>query len=489
MTPLPNHSLPSRIGFPKGLFTRTYTIRENRRASVAYHTPSQAMAFLEDDSAAIWDLLYRAHGRFQPALDYMLQRGTWEGNPEQEARAALAAFVEHLWQGQLVQIPGIAPAPRPNVPARRQAYDVAQDPDVQVAQVMADHHICYGLVLETTYRCNERCVHCYLPDQTNLRELSLPQIDALLGEFASLGGFAIQLTGGETLVRRDFASILALVKKHRLMPSIVSNLTLLQDEVLQAIADAYPKSVGCSIYSARPELHDAVTRLPGSFQRSIRAVRLLRERGVPVIIKTPLLKDTAPHWSEIPKLAAELGVEYQLDLSITAKNDGGLSPLAQRVEDPALLREIFSAEFYHLYVRDESMAQLAATPSPDASLCGAGAAGLAISPDGTIRPCIGLTTPLGHFPEDSLSWVWNESPFFHEFGAIRLRDITPCRDCADLMYCSRCPGAWQAERGDFRHPSPYTCTLAKAWAATQRACPPATFFNPKVEQRKGGEDL
>ena len=411
------------------------------------------------------------------------------GRPEQEARAVLAGFIEHLWQAQLVQIPGIAPAPRPNIPTRRQAYDVTQDPDVQVGQFMADHHICYGLVLETTYRCNERCVHCYLPGQTHLPELSLPQIDALLAEFASLGGFSIQLTGGETLVRRDFADILTLVKKHRLMPSIISNLTLLHDEVLQAIADAYPKSVGCSVYSARPELHDAVTCLPGSFQKSIRALRLLRERGVPVIIKTPLLKATAPYWSEIPKLAAELGVEYQLDLSITAKNDGGLSPLAQRVEDPALLREIFSAEFYHLYVRDEPMAQLAARASPEASLCGAGAAGLAISPDGAIRPCIGLNTPLGRFPEDSLSGVWHESPFFQEFGAIRLRDITPCRDCADLMYCSRCPGAWQAEHGDFRRPSPYTCTLAKAWAQTQRACPPATLFNSKVEQRKGGENL
>lgn len=480
---------PPRISFPEGLFTRTYTTRKNKRASVAYHTPSQSMAFLEDDSAIIWDLLYQAHGQFQPALDYMLAHGTWEGDPVQEASAALTGFVEHLWQAQLVQIPGTAPAPRPNVPTKRQAYDVSQDPDLQVGQFMADHHFCYGLVFETTYRCNERCVHCYLPDQTHLPELSLSQIDALLGEFASLGGFSIQLTGGETLVRRDFTDILKLVKKHRLMPSITSNLTLLGDEVLQAIVDAYPKSVGCSIYSARPELHDAVTCLPGSFQKSIRAVRLLRERGVPVVIKTPLMKATAPYWREIPQLADELGVEYQMDLSITAKNDGGLSPLAQRVEDPTLLRDIFSAEFYHLYVRDEPMSHLAASIAPDASLCGAGAAGLAISPDGTIRPCIGLSTPLGRFPYDSLASVWNESPFFKEFGATRLRDVTPCRDCADLMYCSRCPGAWQAEHGDYRRPASYTCTLAKAWAATQRAGTPVTLFNPKVDQQKGDKNL
>ncbi len=464
-----NFTLPPRITFPAGLFSRTYTTTDGKRASVVYHTPSQSMAFLEDDSASIWDRLYQADGQFQPALDYMLAHGTWEGNPEQEARTVLTGFIEHLWQAQLVRIPSIASPSRPDKPSKRQAYDVAQDPDLQVGQFMADNHICHGLVFETTYRCNERCVHCYLPGQTHLPELTLPQIDDLLAEFASLGGFSILLTGGETLVRRDFKDILALVKKHRLMPSIVSNLTLLQDDVIEAIADAHPKSVGCSIYSARPELHDAVTCLPGSFEKSVRALRILREHGVPVILKTPLLKATAPHWREIPELAAKLGGEYQLDLSITAKNDGGLSPLAQRVEDPVLLREIFSSEFYHLYVRDEPMAQLAAKPSPDASLCGAGAAGLSIGPDGTIRPCIGLNLPMGRFPKDSLTKIWRESPFFQEFGSIRLKDITPCRDCADLMYCSRCPGAWHAEHGDFRRPAAYTCTLAGAWAETQRA--------------------
>ena len=253
-----------------------------------------------------------------------------------------------------------------------------------------------------------------------------------------------------------------------LVTSITTNLTLLNDDILSAIVELAPRSVGCSIYAARPELHDAVTLVKGSFERSVRAIRLLRAAGIPVITKSPLMKTTAPHWRETEALAKDLRCEYQFDLSITAKNDGKLSPLAHRVEDREVLNDIFSSRYYKLYVGDELMSTMAG-PSPEASLCGAGASGLAVSPDGTIRPCIGLNIALGQWPKNSLEDVWHKSPFFAEFGAIKLRDISPCNTCPELAFCSRCPGAWLAEHGDYRKPSPYTCELARAWASVQRA--------------------
>jgi radical SAM protein with 4Fe4S-binding SPASM domain len=189
------------------------------------------------------------------------------------------------------------------------------------------------------------------------------------------------------------------------------------------------------------------------------------------------MKTTAPHWREIEALAKELGCEYQFDLSITAKNDGKLSPLAHRVEDRKVLNDIFSSRYYKLYVGDEPMATMAG-PSPEASLCGAGSSGLAVSPNGTIRPCIGLNIALGKWPTNSLGEVWHKSPFFAEFGAIKLRDISPCNTCPELSFCSRCPGAWLAEHGDFRKPSPYTCELARAWASVQRGGGRTDFSSP-----------
>ena len=98
----------------------------------------------------------------------------------------------------------------------------------------------------------------------------------------------------------------------------------------------------------------------------------------------------------------------------------------------------------------------------------AGAAGLCISPDGLVRPCIGLNVPLGRWPGTTLTEIWNTSKFFAEFGAIRLRDIEECRDCKDFVFCSRCPGAWHAEHGDYCKPTSYACKLAHTWADVQR---------------------
>ena len=131
-----------------------------------------------------------------------------------------------------------------------------------------------------------------------------------------------------------------------------------------------------------------------------------------------------------------------------------------------VLQDIFASRYYKLYMRDEAMFTLT-RPSADAGLCGAGAAGLCISPDGTIRPCIGLNVALGRWPEKRLSEIWQTSPFFSEFSAIRLRDIRECGSCPDFAYCSRCPGAWHAEHGNFSKPTAYACKLARAWRSAQ----------------------
>jgi len=249
------------------------------------------------------------------------------------------------------------------------------------------------------------------------------------------------------------------------LPSITTNLTLLDDSLLEAIAQAAPYSVGCSVYSARPELHDAITRVKGSLAKTMAAVAKLRERGIPVILKTPLMRDTAPHWREIETLAHDADCANQFDLHITAQNDGGSSPLAQRVTDPDVLHDIFSSSYYKLRINDEPMVEMVGV-DPDATICGAGAAGLALSPDGTIRPCIGLTNPLGLFPDESLESVWNDSPFFAQWATLKLKDIDPCGQCPKLPWCSKCPGAWQAEHGDVVRPTDYTCQLAGAWKSS-----------------------
>ncbi len=390
------------------------------------------------------------------------------------AQAAQSA-IEDLQSSNLIV--GASGEATPNVLCVAREADPEQNPEIEIGQFMADSHVLYSLVLELTYRCNERCVHCYLPSDTRTAELTTEQIRVLLNEFKELGGMQLQLTGGELFTRRDILEILDIVKSCGFVLSIISNLTLMTDDILHKLIEIYPRSVGCSIYGATAELHDSITNIKGSFEKSVRSIRALRSAGIPVVIKSPLLHSTAPHWLELEQLAQDLDCEYQFDLSITAKNDGGLSPVSHRVEDTAVLKDIFASRYYKLYAGDEPMSALV-NPSTEAGLCGAGAAGLCVSPDGTVRPCIGLNVSLGSWPKKTLMEIWHTSTFFKEFGSIRLQDIEECRDCTDFAYCSRCPGAWHAEHGDFCKPTSYACKLAHTWADVQRG---------QAASRKGDE--
>jgi len=456
----------NKIQIPGDLFSRTYGLKSDCLNSIIYRTRNQTVAILEGDSAAVWQLIWESNGEIDGALNYITRNGTFSQNAETEAAAVLRQFIAGLFQRKMLG----EEIPQSNVTqinTLRGSVNSNENLQARFAQKLADNHIFYSLVFETTYNCNERCVHCYLPENTSITNLALPQVDGLFKEFHDLGGFTVLLTGGELLTRPDILEIFALVKKYRFLPSIVSNLTLLDDETLAAIIGLNPKSIGCSIYSTRPELHDAITKVPGSLEKSLISIKRLRDAGLPVVIKTPLMKATAPYWRELSALAVELGCAIQFDFSITAGNDGNLSPLAQRVTDTALIREIFTSEYFDLSIFNEQLAE-ARGPNPEAGLCGAGAIGLTIGPQGEIRPCIGLCLPIGEYPRDSLVEVWNNSPFFGEFSKLHAADVKECRECADFAYCIRCPGVWLAEHGSYTRPNEYTCFLGRQLADAQR---------------------
>lgn len=461
------------VRIPSGVFSHTLDLGEAGVRSIAYNTCFQTVSLLEDESARVWNLLYEANGVSRNALDYILQNGEFESDPLSEAATTLEEFARELAANGLVELPGISSTSSgrlsvPCEPGRGLADEEAVQTEMAYARLAADHHRFYSLVLELTYRCNETCVHCYCPGDRLTQELTLFQIEKLLDEFQTLGGFALQLTGGEIFVRSDIRQLLRSLERRKLLVSITSNLTLLDDERADLVASLYPKWVGCSIYSADPDLHDSVTRVPGSFRRSIAAIRRLRARGIPVALKTPVLASTAAGWRDVAALAADLGCGSQFDLNITARNDGDISTTSHRLKDEALIADILRNAYPSLFFGDERPAD-AKESACEPILCGAGATGLLVAPDGWIRPCIALPTKLGRWPSDSLETIWKTSGFFREWSSKSLKSIEKCGTCGFVKHCIRCPGSWIAEKGEPIQPLDYSCRLSEIRSFVQRA--------------------
>lgn len=445
------------IVIPRGVFTRTYEFSDET-VSVAYHTPSQSVALFEGHSARVWKLLHENRGATEQALAYITANGAFEGDPGIDARNDLNSFLDELstlgligdGTGGCLEIAS----------SSRHGVEAGDETERQINQIMAEHRIMFSLVLELTYRCNEKCVHCYCPQNHKQAELSTSDLITLLDEFETLGGLQLQLTGGELFIRKETRDLLRHLQQRHFLVSMISNLTLMDEELLDLIEAVHPRSVGCSIYSANPKLHDGVTGVPGSHVKSIASIRALRQRGIPMMLKTPLMKHTVSGWKEVEELGRELGCSSQFDFNITARNDGSLRPLDLRVHDKQAIAELFTRRFGMLHIHGEPLSTMTG-PSEDAQICGAGATGLAIGPGGSIHPCIGLPLELGRWPDNSLASVWNESSFFSKWSERRLHHIPQCRNCDSVSTCFRCPGAWFTETGSVDAPNEYTCYLAR----------------------------
>src|SRR6202790_2999170 len=133
--------------------------------------------------------------------------------------------------------------------------------------------------LDLTYRCNERCIHCYL-DHHDHGEMTTAEITDLLDQMADAGVFYLTLSGGEILMRRDFFEIVEHARARTFCIKLKTNGVLIREKEAERLRALGVESVQISIYSHRPEVHDAITKMPGSFRQSIEAGGLLRKYGI-----------------------------------------------------------------------------------------------------------------------------------------------------------------------------------------------------------------
>src|SRR5207244_4787293 len=124
--------------------------------------------------------------------------------------------------------------------------------------------------------------------------------------------FFLILSGGEVLMRRDFFQILAHARALLFSVKIKTNAFMIREPEADRMRELGVQSVQVSIYSHRPEVHDAVTKLPGSLTRSIAGIRLLRSRGLRVIMANVLMRQNLNDYAGVQALARELGATYSV---------------------------------------------------------------------------------------------------------------------------------------------------------------------------------
>lgn len=308
----------------------------------------------------------------------------------------------------------------------------------QIIRKTWDEYIPFRVLWELTYRCNERCRHCYIVDRDGRGELTTQEAYRVLDELAQAGTLYVTFTGGEILVRDDFSDIARYARKQAFAIRILTNGTLITPRVADEIKALHPMAVEISIYSTRPEVHDEITNLPGSFDRSLRALRLLHERGVKVKVKSPLMERTMPDFEDLRALADQFGGDFNYDTTLVPADDGSDRPLHEAMQAGTL------HGFYTRYLDGWR----AREPEPEHSPCNSGINIATIDPYGNVNPCIQLRLAAGNLREQSFGQIWRESPLLRRMRGMTVSELHDCQGCELLPFCVRCPGVVQLETGD-----------------------------------------
>lgn len=309
--------------------------------------------------------------------------------------------------------------------------------------------------MDITWRCNERCVHCYL-DHDGKGEMRTEEIKDAIRQLAECGTLFLCISGGEPFLRQDCFEILEFARSLRFGVKLKTNAVMIGAKEAARLRRIGIETVQISLYSHRPEVHDAITKLPGSFRRTTDGIRHLKASGLKVTIANVLMKYNSREAKAVKRLAEELEVGFTIDPTITPMLNGDRSILDLGITEAELQEIMHTAEF----VGDlDEFCNPVSTLGDDilgGYSCSAGHSLAYISPFGDVYPCVQFPMPCGSVRKQSFREIWFGSPAFAELRAVRVRDLPTCSRCAHTAYCSRCPGLAYME-GDFRGPSSADC--------------------------------
>jgi AdoMet-dependent heme synthase len=320
------------------------------------------------------------------------------------------------------------------------------------------------VTFQVTDRCNYECVHCYQEHDAHPDELSFDEIDRILGEIADMGVLFLTFMGGEFFMRKDADAILASAHAKGFALKVLTTGHHISDKRADFLATLRPIQFDLSLYAGTKGKHEEITRMPGSWERTVAAARRLIARKMAVLLKAPVMETNAADVASMAALAKEMGAEFTFDPKITAIETGDKAPLSLRMKEATLrdfYRTTMASNLEATFVGPESMSAKGEELRPlHHAPCRAGQQSVSIAPNGEVWPCNALPMPCGSLRTQSFAEVWSGSSQLEQVRNLRWATLAECNQCSLRPYCQRCHGMALVEHGQVAGPSLEACRHA-----------------------------
>lgn len=167
--------------------------------------------------------------------------------------------------------------------------------------------------LELTSACNLRCVHCYASCDTEAPKyaaMGTNHWETVIKQIREMKIDRIQFVGGEPLMHPKFMDLLFFASSLKFKGiEVFTNGSLVNDMVLNSMMAA-GASLATTLYSHIPEVHDKVTGVPGSFGRTLSAIKNAKDWGISVRFGCVVNEVNLGHTSGLKQIASKTGATY-----------------------------------------------------------------------------------------------------------------------------------------------------------------------------------
>jgi len=341
-------------------------------------------------------------------------------------------------------------------------------------QRQAGERVPLQVSIEVTRRCPLECLHCYnnLPMgdvEARQRELTKEEHFKMLDELVEMGCFWILYTGGEIFARKDFLEIYTYAKKKGFLITLFTNGTIINEQIADYLVEWPPFAIEITLYGRTRETYEALTAVPGSYDKCLRGIRLLKERGLPLKLKTVATSINKHEVMAMRRFAEEeLGVEFKMDGQISPRIDCSQSPLAVRLtpeEVVALDMSMPKASNEYLRLAKHDLEKPSGLSLIDTMyFCGGGMNSFAINAYGEIGICVISQQETFGIRGSGVKEVWEESLL--QLRSRKRTRMTKCVECRIQSLCGMCPANGELENGDRESPVEFLCHVAHLRAAT-----------------------